>query len=152
MSSAPRPVVTVAAVVERAGHFLLVEEYAGQELVLNQPAGHLETAESLIDAAARETWEETAYRFRPDSLVGVYHWAEPAHGATFVRFAFCGEVTSHEPEKPLDQAIVRAAWFSADEIRAAKDRHRSPLVWRCIEDYLAGRRFPIDLIRSLIPG
>jgi 8-oxo-dGTP pyrophosphatase MutT (NUDIX family) len=147
MPSAPRPVVTVAAVVERDGYFLLVEECAEQKLVLNQPAGHLEAAESLSDAAARETWEETAYRFRPDALVGVYHWAEPAHGTTFVRFAFCGEVTSHQPEKALDQGIARAAWFSTDEIFAARHRHRSPLVWRCIEDYLAGRRFPLDLIR-----
>ena len=152
MSGASRPVVTVAAVVERDGRFLLVEEYAKRELVLNQPAGHLEAAESLADAVARETWEETAYRFRADSLVGVYHWQEPRHGATFVRFAFAGEVTGHAPEKPLDQGIARAVWFSVDEIRAAKARHRSPLVWRCIEDYLAGHRYPLHLIRSLIQG
>ena len=96
MSTPDRPVITVAAVVERDGYFLLVEEYAGQELVLNQPAGHLEAAESLTAAAARETWEETAYRFCPGFLVGVYHWAEPVNGSTFVRFAFCGEVTGHE--------------------------------------------------------
>lgn len=137
--------ITVSAVIQRDGRFLLVEEQADGGLRLNQPAGHLEPGESLIDAAVRETMEETAYRFDPHALLGVYRWRHPK-GRTYVRFAFIGEVSGPEPGRALDQGIVRAVWLSAEELQAERGRHRSPLVQRCVDDYLAGRRYPLELI------
>jgi len=144
-----KPSVTVAAVVERDGRFLFVEEIANGEAVFNQPAGHWERGETLIDACARETLEETGYHFRPTGLVGVYRWHYPAKDVTFLRFAFCGEVTGHAPERGLDREILRAVWMTRDEITAVRARHRSPLVQTCVEDYLSGRRFPLALLRHL---
>jgi ADP-ribose pyrophosphatase YjhB (NUDIX family) len=145
-----RPSVTVAAVIERAGQFLLVEEDDGGQLVFNQPAGHLEPNESLVEACAREVLEESAWHFRPRELVGIYRWSRPRVGAraavTYVRFAFCGELGEHEAGRRLDTGIVRAVWLHPEEIRASSERHRSPLVLRCVEDYLAGRRFPLDAV------
>jgi ADP-ribose pyrophosphatase YjhB (NUDIX family) len=142
-----KPSVTVAAVIERDGAFLLVEEEAHGRIVFNQPAGHWEPGESLAEACARETLEETAHHFRPDELLGVYRWYLPDADTTFLRFAFRGAVTGHDPDRALDKEIRRAAWLTLDEIRAERARHRSPLVLACVEDYLAGRRFPLDLIR-----
>jgi len=141
-----KPNVTVAAVVERDGRFLLVEEETGDGIRFNQPAGHLDEGESLLQAVARETLEETAYHFEPRFLVGVYQWRRPAGDVTYLRFAFGGVVTGHEPERALDEGILRACWFTVDELAARSERHRSPLVVRCVEDYLAGRRHPLDLI------
>ena len=141
-----RPSVTVAAVMGRGGRFLLVEEDADGERVFNQPAGHWERDETLVQACARETLEESAYRFAPTRLVGVYRWSAPASGVTYLRFAFSGEVTGFEPQRKLDQGIIRAEWFTPEEIRALAPRHRSPLVWRSVEDYLAGRRYPLDVL------
>jgi 8-oxo-dGTP pyrophosphatase MutT (NUDIX family) len=141
-----KPNVTVAAVVERDGRFLLVEEETGDGIRFNQPAGHLDEGESLLQAVARETLEETAYHFVPRFLVGVYQWRRPAGDVTYLRFAFGGEVTGHEAERALDEGIVRAWWFTGEELAARSERHRSPLVVRCVEDYLAGRRYPLDLI------
>lgn len=143
------PEVTVAAVVSHDRKFLLVEELIGAELVLNQPAGHLEPAETLIDAVIRETREETAWRFTPRFLIGVYHWPGLRHGRGFLRFAFCGEVDDHRPRQTLDEGIVRAIWLTPDELRAQQQRLRSPLVMRCVEDYLLGRRQPLDAVASL---
>ncbi len=138
------PHVTVAAVIERAGRFLLVEE-AGAPPLLNQPAGHWEPGETLIEACVRETLEEAAHRFEPTSLVGVYRWQPPESATTYLRFAFCG--TLHEAlDRPLDRDIERIVWLSTAEIRRARARHRSPLLALCIEDYLAGRRYPLELI------
>ena len=143
------PEVTVAAVVVRHGRFLLVEERIGGQLVLNQPAGHLEDRETLIEAAVRETREETAWRFHPEALVGTYLWRNPANARSFLRFAFCGEVDDHQPQLPLDTGIVRALWLSPAELEAQPARLRSPLVMRCIEDFLQGRRQPLDSVSEL---
>jgi 8-oxo-dGTP pyrophosphatase MutT (NUDIX family) len=143
------PEVTVAAVVMRDGRFLLVEERIQGRLVLNQPAGHLEDRETLIEAAVREAREETAWRFHPEALVGTYLWRNPANGRSFLRFAFCGEVDDHQPQQPLDTGIVRALWLSPAELEAQPARLRSPLVMRCIEDFLQGRRQPLDSVSEL---
>ena len=142
-----KPNVTVAAVVERDGCFLVVEEETDDGLRFNQPAGHLDEGESLVQAAAREALEETAHRFRPEFLVGIYQWPRPAGDITYLRFAFGGAITGFDPDRPLDSGIVRAVWMSLDELRATRERHRSPLILQCCEDYIAGRRFPLDLIR-----
>jgi len=144
-----KPSVTVAAVVERDGCFLLVEEDIGGELWLNQPAGHLDPGESLIEAAVRETLEETAHTFTPTQLVGIYLWhSTPPEGndRTFLRFAFTGELGGFDPDRRLDDGIVRALWLTPDEIAARANAHRSPLVQRCVDDFLAGRRYPLKLI------
>ena len=141
-----KPDVTVAAVVERDGRFLLVEEETSDGLRLNQPAGHLEANESIVDAVVRETLEETAYDFAPVQLTGIYRWSRPASELSYLRFAFSGDLGEHYPERSLDAGILRTVWFSRDEILASVDRHRSPLVVRCIDDYLAGQRFAIDTL------
>jgi len=143
------PEVTVAAVVVRHGRFLLVEERIAGQLVLNQPAGHLEDRETLIEAAVRETREETAWRFHPEALIGTYLWRNPLNGRSFLRFAFCGDVDDHQPQQPLDSGIVRTLWLSAAELQAQPARLRSPLVMRCIEDFLQGRRQSLDSVSAL---
>lgn len=149
MSSQWKPEVTVAAIVERAGRFLMVEERVSGGLVFNQPAGHLEDRETLIEAAIRETREETAWRFAPESLVGTYLWRSPDNGRTFLRFAFCGSVDDHRPQQALDTGIVRALWMTHEQLRAQPHRLRSPLVLRCIDDYLQGRRLPLESVACL---
>lgn len=141
-----KPNVTVAAVVYRDGKFLLVEEETDAGLAFNQPAGHLEQGEALVDAVVREALEETAYHFRPTQLVGVYNWRHPAKDVTYLRFAFAGELRGFDADRPLDDGIVAARWLTLDEVRATQDRHRSPLILRCCEDHLAGRRYPLDLL------
>lgn len=142
-----KPHVTVAAVVYRDGKFLLVEEETEAGLAFNQPAGHLEEDEPLVDAVVRETLEETAYHFRPTQVVGVYHWKHPTkEDTTYLRFAFGGELLGFEPERKLDDGIVAARWLTLDEVRATQARHRSPLILRCCEDLLAGKRYPLDLL------
>jgi len=144
-----KPHVTVAAVAERDGRFLCVEEEIEGRLVINQPAGHLDPGESLVDAAVRETLEETAWHFVPQALIGIYRWVNPEHDATFVRFTFAGEVADHEPQRPLDKEIRRVLWLGSDELDARADELRSPLVRRAIDDYRAGRRYPLDLLLDL---
>ncbi len=141
-----KPNVTVAAVIEREGKFLLVEEEVEGELVFNQPAGHLDAGEALVDAVVRETLEESAWRFRPTHLVGIYHWQHPDKDVCFLRFAFAGELLGFEAGRPLDAGIVAARWLTLAEIRANRARHRSPLVLRCIEDWIAGQRHSLDLL------
>ena len=141
-----KPNVTVAAMVERDGRFLLVEEDTAHGRRFNQPAGHLESGESLTDAVARETLEETAHAFKPTALLGVYQYHHPGDAVTYLRFAFTGEITAHETSRALDQGIVRAAWLTPEEIRREAPRHRSPLVLRCVEDFLAGRRYPLAVL------
>jgi ADP-ribose pyrophosphatase YjhB (NUDIX family) len=142
-----KPHVTVAAVVERDGKFLLVEEETDEGIQFNQPAGHLECGESLTDAVIREVLEETAYTFIPRFLVGIYHWPHPCKDITYLRFAFGGEIVGHEPERKLDTGILGARWCSFDEIRANADRHRSPMNLSCIEDWYAGKRYPLELVK-----
>jgi 8-oxo-dGTP pyrophosphatase MutT (NUDIX family) len=139
-----KPSVTVAAVIERQGKFLLVQERIGGRLVLNQPAGHLDPGESLAAACRREAMEETAHHFEPTALVGIYRWRDPAKDFTFLRFAFRGKVGAAE-QQPLDKEIVGAHWLTPEEIRTRKAEHRSPLVQKCVDDYLAGRSFPLDV-------
>lgn len=141
-----KPNVTVAAVVERDGRFLVVEEETDDGLRFNQPAGHLEKGEALVAAAAREALEETAHHFRPEFLVGIYQWPKPGSDITYLRFAFGGEIVGHDAERELDAGIIAARWLTLDEIRALKDRHRSPLILQCIEDWQAGKRYPLDLV------
>lgn len=147
-----KPSTTVAAIVERDGRFLVVEEQTVDGLRLNQPAGHLDPGESLLQAVAREALEEAACRVEPESLVGVYmtRFARPEHGidVSYLRFAFACRLLAEEPGRALDDGIVRALWMTPDELRAASDRHRSPLVMRSVDDYLAGRRFPLELIHT----
>ncbi len=141
-----KPHVTVAAVIEREGEFLLVEEETDEGVRFNQPAGHLECREALCDAVVREVLEETGYDFVPRTLVGVYNWRNEAKDITYLRFAFAGEITGHDAARRLDEGIIAARWMTLPAICALADRHRSPLILRCIEDWQAGRRYPLDLI------
>jgi 8-oxo-dGTP pyrophosphatase MutT (NUDIX family) len=154
MNSRWKPSATVAAIIERDGKFLLVEEHTQDGLRLNNPAGHLDPGESPIQACARETQEETAFHFRPEALVGIYmsrfEKAVPGQDRpldiTYLRFAFCGTLGDEIPGQALDEGIVRTLWLSPDEIRACAPRHRSPLLLSCMEDYLAGKRYPMDIL------
>jgi ADP-ribose pyrophosphatase YjhB (NUDIX family) len=141
-----KPNVTVAAVIERDGKYLLVEEETAGGLAFNQPAGHLEEGESLVDAVVRETLEETAYHFRPTHLVGIYNWRRPDGEVTYLRFAFAGELRGWEADRRLDAGIVAAHWLTLEEVDACAARHRSPLIRRCIDDLRAGKRHPLDLL------
>ncbi len=142
--------MTVAAIIERDGRFLLVEEHTSEGLKLNNPAGHLDPGESPADGCARETLEETAHLFVPTELLGIYlsRFQRTATGEdiTYLRFAFRGELGGHDAARPLDTGIVRTLWMTPDEIRASTSRHRSPLLLRCMEDYLAGTRHPLSLV------
>ena len=147
-----KPNVTVAAIIERDGCFLLVEEETSDGLRLNNPAGHLDQGESPIDGCTREALEETAHDFVPTAVVGVYmnRFVKTRTGddVTYLRFAFAGTLGAHHAERALDTGIVRTLWMSADEIRACPERHRSPLLLRCIDDYLAGQRFALTLLHT----
>ena len=143
-----KPNVTVAAVIEQDGRFLLVEEHTAEGLRLNNPAGHLDPGESPAQGCAREALEETAWHFTPTALVGVYlsRFQRVDTDITYLRFAFCGTLGAFEAQRPLDTGIVRALWLTPDEIRASTVRHRSPLVRQCMEDYLRGQRHPMELV------
>lgn len=142
-----KPNVTVAAVIERDGRFLMVEEETPEGLRFNQPAGHLEEGESLIEASVRETLEEAAYHFTPEYLVGIYQWPRPQGDITYLRFAFGGRVTGEEVGRTLDAGIVRTVWMTREEVFATRDRHRSPLILQCVDDWIAGRRYALELLR-----
>lgn len=144
-----KPHVTVAALAERDGHYLLVEEEIDGRPVLNQPAGHLEPGETLYQAVVREALEETARDFHPLALVGVYRWTNPASGQTFLRIGFAGEVSEPHPGRELDPDIATTLWLDPAALRNAPDRLRSPMVLRCIDDHQAGRRFPLELLQEL---
>ena len=148
--AALRPTVTVAAIVERDGAYLLVREQTRNGIRLNQPAGHLEPGETPPAGAARETLEEAAWRVEPTALVGIYRWDAPDNGATFVRFAYAARPIAPVPGRKLDEGIVDALWVRYDEIVARRDEHRSPLVLRCIDDYRAGLRWPLDLVQDVV--
>lgn len=145
-----RPRVTVAALIQRDDRFLLVEEVAARRLVLNQPAGHVEPGESLEAAVARETLEESAWHFRPTALVGIYLWNDPRAGRSFLRAVYAGEAPAREAGRVLDGGIVRTLWLTRAEVARAAPRLRTPLVLRCIDDYVAGRRYPLEVVSSLL--
>lgn len=148
---AERPWVTVAAVVERDGKFLLVRERSSNgHLVINQPAGHLEANESLVNAVIRETREETGWKFIPKALVGVYQWRNPGEPKSFVRFAVCGSVTHRDDDPILDEAIDQVLWLSIDEVASQPHALRSPLVIPAMRDYLSGQRFPLTLLKQIV--
>ena len=149
-----QPDVTVATVVVDGGRLLMVEETVGGQLVLNQPAGHLEPDETLIEAALRETREETGWDVRLTAFVGAYQWKAPVNpdgtgGRHYLRFAFAAEPVAHDPSRTLDEGIVRALWMTPSELQAAQARHRSPLVWRVAADFLGGRRHPLEITQHL---
>jgi ADP-ribose pyrophosphatase YjhB (NUDIX family) len=146
MSEIWKPNVTVAALIERDGRYLLVEEETEQGLRLNQPAGHLDENESLVDACAREALEESAWQFQPTALVGIYQWQRPQKDITYLRFAFAGVLGSFDAERKLDTGILRTLWMTPEEIRASQDRHRSPLIWQCVDDHRNGHRYPLALL------
>ena len=144
-----KPNVTVAAIIEQDGKFLLVEETTDRGNRFNQPAGHLEEGETIIAAAIRETLEETAYDFTPEALVGIYHWQHPLNGITYLRFAFTGKLGAHYPEQALDDGILRTVWKTEAEIAAEGELMRSPQVLLCVQDYLAGKRYSLDILKHL---
>lgn len=144
-----RPDLTVAAIVQREDRFLMVEERIRTRLVFNQPAGHVEDGESLIDAVVRETLEETAWHFQPRHLLGLYQWRNAETGRSFLRVAISGDVGAHEAQRPLDQGIVATHWLSREQLLAQPSRLRSPLVLACIDDHLAGRRHELSALSHL---
>ena len=144
-----KPNTTVAAIVELNGKFLLVEEMTERGNRFNQPAGHLEDNETLLEAVIRETLEESAYDFIPEAIAGIYQWKHPHNNTTYMRFAFIGKVGAHYPTQQLDDGIIRAVWMTADEIRVNQHLTRSSQVLVCIEDYLAGKSYPLEVITNL---
>jgi 8-oxo-dGTP pyrophosphatase MutT (NUDIX family) len=143
------PHVTVAAVIEQDGHFLLVQERESGRAVLNQPAGHLEDGESLVTAVIRETLEETGWHFQPEAVIGMYRWRHPLKGTTYLRATFTGSGLSHDPDRTLDEGIEDTLWLSIGEIRRQSGMLRSPLVLKSIEDYLAGARYPLSVLADI---
>jgi NADH pyrophosphatase NudC (nudix superfamily) len=145
----PPPDVTVAALAERQGRFLLVEERIARRVVFNQPAGHVERGETLLQAVARETREETAWRFTGEAFLGAYLWKHPGTGRSSLRFTFIGSVSDHDALQPLDHGILRTHWLTRAQVLEQVARLRSPLVLRCIDDYLAGQRQPLLAVGHL---
>ena len=147
-----KPNVTVAAVIEQGGRFLLVEEETSDGLMLNNPAGHLDPGESPEQGCAREVLEETAHAFRPTALLGIYLARSQRNATgqdtTYLRMAFRGELGARDPARKLDSGIVRTLWLTHEQVRASSARHRSPLLLRCVEDYLAGTAHPLSLIHT----
>jgi 8-oxo-dGTP pyrophosphatase MutT (NUDIX family) len=143
------PRLTVATVVPDGGRFLFVEERIRGRLVVNQPAGHLEPDETLAEAAVRETREETGWQVEITDLLAVYHWPSPPDRRPVLRFTFLARPLSHDPAQPLDSGIERALWLPRDELESGNYRHRSPLVARSVDDYLAGQRAPLSLLASI---
>lgn len=144
-----KPHVTVAAVIERDGRFLMVEEETAEGLQLNQPAGHLEEGEALTAAVVREVLEETAWHFAPSHLIGVYQWTWK--GRCYLRFTFGGTLLREEAGRALDDGIVRTLWMTEAELAASTARHRSPMLLQCVRDHLAGKRAPLDLLHWVAP-
>ena len=146
-----KPRLTVAAVIERDQNFLMVEETIEGRSTLNQPAGHVEDGESILEAVIRETFEETAWRFQPQHLLGIYRWVH-TDGDTFIRVSFSGTVTDFNPLQPLDADIDATRWLSMPELLLAEQqqRMRSPLVMLGISDFQAGKRFPLDLLQDVV--
>lgn len=145
-----KPHVTVAAVIEREGRFLLVEEQTSNGLQFNQPAGHLEENESLIEAVRREVFEETAWQFEPEYLVSIQLWRKRSRAPTFLRCCFAGQCHSHNPDQTLDEGVIATHWLTQAEIQAQSERLRSPLVALSVAEYLSGQCYPLDLLKTFI--
>lgn len=143
------PHATVAAIVEENGKFLLIEEETDRGNRFNQPAGHLEDNETLLEAVIRETQEESAYAFSPTALLGIYHWKHEHNDTTYLRFAYIGTVSNHQPTQALDKGIIRSVWMDIAEIHEKSMLMRSPQVLTCFEDYLAGKAFPLEAVTHL---
>lgn len=143
-----QPHITVATVVEDNGRFLLVEEHAEDRQVFNQPAGHLEANETLGQAALRETLEETGWEVELTAVTGIYLYTAPSNGVTYQRVCFAAKPIAHNPELALDDGIIGPQWLTRDELAAQPERWRSELVLRCIDDYIAGERFSLSLLRD----
>lgn len=143
------PELTVAAVVERSGRFMLVEEHVSGKLVLNQPAGHVEPGETLVEAVIRESLEETAWSFVPEAIIGVYLWGREGARNPFLRVAFSGRCVTHDGKRKLDDGIERVLWLSRSDLMARSAQLRSPMVMRAIDDYERGIRYPLDLFQDL---
>ena len=144
-----KPHVTVAAVIEKQGQFLLVEEHTSKGLAFNQPAGHLEKDESIIEAVKREVNEETAWQFEPEYIVAIQLWQKD-HSASFLRFCFAGQVDQFNQHQALDDGIITTHWLDRDEIAQKKPQLRSPLVLNSIDDYLRGEHYPLSLLSTYI--
>jgi len=143
--------ITVAAVIEQDSRFLMVEERIDGSPTLNQPAGHLEDSETLLEAIVREVREETAWDFQPQGLIGIYRWRQQDSAKTFIRFCFTGQLLRHYPDEPLDPDINRTLWLSAEQITEDGKLHRSPLVGRCLGDYLKKTPYPIEILGDIQP-
>ena len=143
------PHITVAAIIERDNHFLMVEENCAGAIVINQPAGHLEQDENLVDAVIRETLEETAWHIIPTAIVGIYQWTNSNDRQSFIRVCFSGDCLRHESERELDQGILRALWLTHHDLEGEMHRLRSPMVMRCVHDYLAGHRYPLNILNDI---
>ena len=144
-----KPHVTVAAIAEKDDKFLIVEEMVDGRLVYNQPAGHLDAGESLIEAVIRETYEESAWIFQPEALVGIQLWRHPIHSESYLRFSFCGSCCDHNEDQVLDDGVEQAVWLSRDELMDNNHKLRSPMVLRTIDDYLEGRRYSMDILEHI---
>ena len=140
-----KPHATVAAIIERDNKFLLVEEMVQGQAVFNQPAGHLDPDENLVDAVIRETREETAWDFTPEAITGIYLWKHPGNNESYLRVSFCGTCQDHDDSQPLDNGIIQAVWKTRDEL-IQSNRIRCPMVLNCIDDYVAGKRYPMDML------
>jgi len=142
------PHITVAAIIESDQHFLLIEEESDGLIMINQPAGHVEIGETLIEAVVRETLEESAWHFIPEAIIGIYQYTSSINGITYIRVAFYGQHHSHQPDRPLDTGILRTLWLSRDEV-AQNQSVRSPMVLQGIDDFLIGRRYPLSMFKAM---
>lgn len=147
--TAIKPKITVAAICEDHGRFLLIEEQVRGRVVISQPAGHWEPTETLAEAVVRETLEESGHTFVPESLCGIYFWQHPDTGATVVRVNFVGRSVGHDPTAPLDTCIERVLWMDRQQMLAAQRRLRNPMVLGAVDDYVAGKRYPLDLLHHV---
>ena len=145
-----KPNVTVAAIAEQDGRYLLVEEIADGHTVFNQPAGHLEENETLLDAIKREVLEETAWTFHPQFLIGVYLYPSKFTDTTYLRFCFSGHCSEQDTSRKLDTDIIRTVWLTKEEIESGQEKLRSPLVLRCLNDYLTGEKYPLNLLNDCL--
>jgi len=144
-----QPHITVAAVIERDNRFLMVEENCEGAIVINQPAGHLEQNENLVQAVIRETLEETAWHINPTNIIGIYQWTNNDDRHTFIRIGFTGDCIGHDPVRKLDHGILRALWLTRDDLEKQAHRLRSPMVMQCVDDYLTGRRYPLKILSDI---